>query len=278
MTAGCITDAGDGIVRTRTKACGAHALAVVGTFQESSTNDDPEAPSILVAVGTGHRSAADRSAIAAYLRRAPAMWKSMGLEIDLLDPSQYAGSGSLLGDGAYAWPDTLAHYVALDDVGLPADFEAHVRAHAASAPDPAETTQPAAGPMGPSKPPRLLLMAGNFRELGFLRAIGGAAPPSFVAARGKSGRTAKTTESVARYLRAGWELGPRPQQRSDVFEPSIPAGHTGLLTDGVYAWPHLLAHYVERYDVALPPDFEERMRKRMWSPPMAIDTNAVVRP
>lgn len=269
--------AADGVLRAHPEAGG---VTRIGDFRESYGEDDPDAPSILAAVGTGHRTPAQREAIAAYLRAAPRRSIAMGFSVDLLDPSQHAGSPSVRSDGRFAWLDTLAHYVALDDVALPAAFERHIQDHAKVTADPTEATQPdARAPSGPpAKAPRRLKMVGNFRELGFLRAIDGEPPPSFVAARGQARRNEVTNGYVARYLRGGWEHGSRMTQVGDVLDPRVLAGWTGLLTDGEYAWPQLLAHYVERHNVALPPAFEERMRKRMWSPPMALTMEGLVRP
>lgn len=267
----------DGVLRTHSEPGG---VTFIGDFRESYGEDDPDAPSILAAVGTGRRTPAERAAIATYLRAAPRRSLAMGFSVDLLDPSQYAGSPSVRSDGRFAWLDTLAHYVAFDDVALPDAFERHVRAHAQEVADPTEATQPdARAPSGaPAKAPRRLKMVGNFRELGFLRAIDGEPPPSLVAARGQSQRNEVTNGYVATYLRGGWEIGSRMNQVGDVLDPRMLAGWTGLLTDGEYAWPQLLAHYVERHNVALPPAFEERMRKRMWSPPMAVTTEGLLRP
>lgn len=246
-------------------------LMLVGGYREDG-EPDPRAPSILAAVGKGGRSSELRAAIAAYLRTAPRIVMTMGFSVDLLDPSQYAGSASIRADGVWAWPDTLAHYVEHDDVALPDAFERHLRERVALSPPPPGPQAPSGG----AAKPRLKLV-GNFRELGFLRRIDGEAPPSLVAARG-AGRDEANRASVARYLRGGWELEGTMSQIGDVFETGTLAGHPGLLTDGVYAWPHFLGYYVDRYDVALPADFEERMRKRRWSPPMSLTTEGLVRP
>ncbi len=83
---------------------------------------------------------------------------------------------------------------------------------------------------------------------------------------------------MVRYLRGGWELGSRMSDVGDIFDIGTLAGHGGLLTDGVFAWPQLLTCYVDRYDLELPADFEERMRSRRWRPPLTVDTDGLVRP
>ena len=47
-------------------------VLVLGDFREARGNDDPEAPSILAAIGSGRRGPSERAALVAYLRRAPA--------------------------------------------------------------------------------------------------------------------------------------------------------------------------------------------------------------
>jgi hypothetical protein len=43
---------------------------------------------------------------------------SPGLDEDVLDPTKYADSASVLTDGVYAWQETLAYYVDTYDVEL----------------------------------------------------------------------------------------------------------------------------------------------------------------
>lgn len=265
----------DGIPPLHAWSHDGRTLTLVGDYGEAG-EADPGAPSILAAVGKGGRLAELRLAIAGYLREQPRAILSMGFSVDLLDPSQFAGSPSIRADGVFAWHDTLAHYLDRDDVPLPAAFEEHVRERVGAGPREAATVQTAPGVPSKGEPRRLKLI-GNYRELGFLRAIDGQPPPSLVAARGK-GRSPAARGDVAAYLRGGWEIGGRMGRAADVFETQTLAGHAGLVTDGAYAWPQFLGYYVERYDLALPADFEERMRKRWWRPPMALDTSGLVRP
>ena len=101
--------------------------------------------------------------------------------------------------------------------------------------------------------PRALKMVGNFRETGYVKDA-----PSLIEARGR--RAAGNKAAVLAYLRSGTSYTISPGPVPDHFEPSQYASTAGILTDGVYAWPNFLAHYVEHYDVELPAEFEQYMR------------------
>jgi hypothetical protein len=47
-------------------------------------------------------------------------------------------------------------------------------------------------------------------------------------------------------------------------------GCAHILTDGVWAWPEDLAHYVSRYHVRLPSAFVEHVRLNQWTVPNGI--------
>jgi hypothetical protein len=44
-----------------------------------------------------------------------------------------------------------------------------------------------------------------------------------------------------------------------------------MRTDGDFVWPDVLAYYVEKYGVELPPIFEARMASLGWSAPVDVD-------
>ncbi|HEX3764094.1 MAG TPA: hypothetical protein VHW23_35615 [Kofleriaceae bacterium] len=46
-------------------------------------------------------------------------------------------------------------------------------------------------------------------------------------------------------------------------------------TDGAYAWPEDLAYYVERYHVALPPEFLAHLATAKWKAPADVDTSTI---
>ncbi len=122
-----------------------------------------------------------------------------------------------------------------------------------------------------SMPLRVLKMVGNFKEAGYIRDA-----PSLVEARGKRPPTNKA--DVVAYLRAGTSYTVSPGPVEDRFDPARQAGTAGILTDGIYAWPHFLAYYVEHYDVELPADFEQHMHDRTWRVPASVDLDPVALP
>lgn len=64
----------------------------------------------------------DEARIAEYLRNAPPYIVSPGVTFDVLDRSGPIGSGTILTDGEWAWPDDLAHYLEAYHVELPKPF------------------------------------------------------------------------------------------------------------------------------------------------------------
>jgi hypothetical protein len=100
-------------------------LTYVGNFIELGYDDHPNPPS-LVAL-RGKRRPDNKQLVVEYLRSAVSLVMSPGRDEDVLDPSKLAGSASVLTDGVYAWPKTLAYYVATYDVELPQEFETHMQ-------------------------------------------------------------------------------------------------------------------------------------------------------
>lgn len=99
-------------------------LRYAGNFCEIGYDDDPDAPSLVVS--RGKRVAGNKPAVVAYLRSATMLIFSPGRDEDHFDPSKSAGRSSILTDGVWVWPATLAYYVESYDVELPAEFEAHM--------------------------------------------------------------------------------------------------------------------------------------------------------
>jgi len=113
-----------------------------------------------------------------------------------------------------------------------------------------------------SRPNAKPIRIGAFKELGF---DDDPAAPSLSSVRGKRGSEHKT--SVVAYLRGGHTTAYCVGLEADVFDETKLAGSLSVRTDGTYAWPELLAYYVEHYDIALPEDFEEHMRANRWQVP-----------
>lgn len=111
---------------------------------------------------------------------------------------------------------------------------------------------------------------GFFRELKHRRVDG----PSLREAMRDTGKPGESR--IAAYLRSApillHALGPV----TDVLEPNgdyicAPNIHT----DGAYAWPEDLAYYVERYHVALPPEFLAHLAAAKWKAPADLDTSTI---
>jgi hypothetical protein len=64
----------------------------------------------------------DDARIADYLRNAQPYIVSPGVTVDVLDGSGPIGSGTILTDGEWAWPDDLAHYLETYHIELPESF------------------------------------------------------------------------------------------------------------------------------------------------------------
>lgn len=117
---------------------------------------------------------------------------------------------------------------------------------------------------------RRVAPVGFFRELKHGRADG----PSLREAMRDSGKPGESR--IAAYLRAAPILLQALGPVTDVFEPNgdylcAPNIHT----DGTYAWPEDLAYYVERYHVALPPDFLAHLAALKWQAPRDVDISTI---
>lgn len=115
-------------------------------------------------------------------------------------------------------------------------------------------------------------LAGNFVEQGW-NDVGA---PSLVEQRGK--RRSENKDKVVAYLKAGAAYIVSPGVDEDFFDPPRTAAVSTILTDGEYAWPSALAYYVERYDVALAPEFEAHMQRNLWKVPDKIDPRSLELP
>lgn len=72
---------------------------------------------------------------------------------------------------------------------------------------------------------------------------------------------------IVSYLKSGVLFIATPGVVEDVLAPGHLIGSPHILTDGVWAWPGDLAHYVEKYHVRLPAEFVTHMENQDWAPP-----------
>jgi hypothetical protein len=111
----------------------------------------------------------------------------------------------------------------------------------------------------------ILKYVGEFRELGY---DDRPHATSIHESRGKRPTTNKA--QVVAYLRGATTFISSPGSDDDVFDSTKRAGSASVMTDGTFVWQKTLAYYVENYDVALSPDFEQHMARNDWKPP-AVD-------
>ena len=82
--------------------------------------------------------------------------------------------------------------------------------------------------------------------------------------------------NVAKYLRAGVALASAPGIVRDILAKDTPIiGSLSIFTDGVYAWPSDLAHYVERHHARVPAEFVAHARANNWAVPAGVDLSSL---
>lgn len=82
---------------------------------------------------------------------------------------------------------------------------------------------------------------------------------------------------IVSYLKGGHVLSASPGLVRDAIDPAAPIiGSLQILTDGTYAWPSDLAHYVEKRHAQLPPDVVAHMTKNDWRVPAKVDLASLV--
>lgn len=118
------------------------------------------------------------------------------------------------------------------------------------------------GAASPVTAQREAIPVGWFRELGYETA--------FSIEQWKN-RDPEHTADVARYLRGGKILVASPGLARDIYDRAVVAGSHSMRTDGDFVWPDVLAYYVEKYGVELPPIFEARMAAAGWNAPDDVD-------
>jgi hypothetical protein len=81
--------------------------------------------------------------------------------------------------------------------------------------------------------------------------------------------------ALVEYLKGGVPLMVAPGIVRDVLVPdSGPIGSLSILTDGVYAWPSDLAHYVSVHHARLPVEFVTHAAEHGWKIP-PVDKSAI---
>ncbi len=79
---------------------------------------------------------------------------------------------------------------------------------------------------------------------------------------GSEGMLKANSEQISNYLETGIQLLVCPGLSVDVLDKNKNIiGTMGVKTDGVWAWPSYLPYYVDRYQVGLPEEFLEHIKK-----------------
>jgi hypothetical protein len=82
------------------------------------------------------------------------------------------------------------------------------------------------------------------------------------------GSVQEDKSNITQYLRSGVQVGTVMVVEQDFScDPPKTLGPVWLQSDGKWIWPHSLAYYVDKYNVALPTEFIEDMRKSRWAVP-----------
>ncbi|MEU1619104.1 hypothetical protein ABZ479_17635 [Streptomyces sp. NPDC005722] len=111
---------------------------------------------------------------------------------------------------------------------------------------------------------------GAFRELQH----GAADGPSLPAAVRERGE--EYEDDLVRYLRSGAVLAVTTSAVYDVLSPDRAfIDGLSLLTDGQWFWHTDLAHYVERYHVAVSDEFVQHARRLDWRPPQLTEEDLI---
>ncbi|MBE7453860.1 MAG: hypothetical protein HS111_34820 [Kofleriaceae bacterium] len=212
------------------------------------------------------------AAIQANLDRAGAPSAEQELEVATQVHTQ--GTAALLRGIGVPLPEVDSMDSIVDELGkMDADSPLPGRRLRAT---PVEEPPPAPAPSEPvaaTPVPGALRYVGNFVELGYEHH---ANPPSIVAARGKRKRAHKA--EVLAYLRKARPVTMSPGINQDFFDPTKTVRGETTRTDGVYIWGDFLADYVDRYDVALPDEFEQHMESREWRLPENLDVRSLKKP
>ncbi|GLY15057.1 hypothetical protein LWF15_22230 [Kineosporia rhizophila] len=116
--------------------------------------------------------------------------------------------------------------------------------------------------------------AGFFRELPHGRPDG----PSLheALATGRREPVGAKKEMLLDYLWGNTVLAATAAMFDDVLDPSVTAvAPMAVVTDGAWVWPRDLAHYVDKYDAAVPLPFILHIELRGWEQP-ALSPNELL--
>jgi hypothetical protein len=116
----------------------------------------------------------------------------------------------------------------------------------------------------------------KLKPVGFFRELEHGLPDGPSLATVRSDNSDKEEGRILRYLQCGVVVVASPGVVRDVLDERHPIiGSCDILTDGSWAWPTDLVHYVRRYHVLLPTQFVDFMRQNQWKVPKKIDVRSL---
>jgi len=112
--------------------------------------------------------------------------------------------------------------------------------------------------------------------VGFYRELRGGSPHQPSLRQAVRSSAMPDAVNVIKYLKAGKILVATGGPVSDVLDPKRGLiGPPHVVTDGTYAWPAILTHYVERHNVHLPHAFIAHMAVRDWNISPELDVQGL---
>jgi hypothetical protein len=114
----------------------------------------------------------------------------------------------------------------------------------------------------------------KLRQLGFFRELHHGKPEGPSLVESVQQKADYDTAAIVSYLRSASIWYNHLGIVHDVLNSSHPRiGAAHIHTDGIWIWPEDLAYYVEHYNVALPSDFLDHVKLRMYRPPKEHEIN-----
>jgi hypothetical protein len=216
---------------------------------------------------------AGSEAAPALVRQALGRALELAVGLPMLEPPPGEGAVARYGEASRALCDALL----LLHTAWPGGSAARVAARpGAAAAAPAAPAAAVAAPAAPAGPAPGVVGGGKVRRVGFFRELrhGHKEGPSL---RDAVRAWAREDEGgIVAYLRGCPVLIASPGRAKDVLDPGGGRAGTGSVkTDGVWAWPDDLPHYVERYHVELPAEFLAHISARKYQVPRGVDEGSI---
>lgn len=112
----------------------------------------------------------------------------------------------------------------------------------------------------------------ELKRIGFFRELRHGKPDGPILRESLRAAAGLHDAELVAYLRAGVALMSAPGIVRDVLAPEAGIiGSLSILTDGTYAWPSDLAHYVARHHASVPDEFVTHAASRGWKVPSDLD-------